>query len=349
LAEGATPEERSLITRDDFRRLVIWDPLGALAVGVASGFFSGDFIYSLALGIAMIYMIEAFYFLSKGLLEPRIEHLPRVRRVLIQIGASFGSHLLGGISGALLVTLLLQRYTFLVLFYLATFSLFFPAAHSVQYVRMFYRELRETEIQEERLKALAAEAELKALKAQINPHFLFNTLNTVAHLIRTDPPRAERTVEKLADAFRYALFSMDKEFVPLGEEVSFVEDYLALEQERFGDRLSVRTSFSPESLAVRVPPLILQPLVENAIQHGQGPRGKIDLELAAHLQDESLIISIKDLGPGWPSALPAEETGGVGLRNVRERLQKYYGPGYGLELGENRPRGAKVTITIPRE
>ena len=142
---------------------------------------------------------------------------------------------------------------------------------------MFYRELRETELQEERLKALAAEAELKALKAQINPHFLFNTLNTVAHLIRTDPLRAERTVERLAEVFRYALFAMDKEVVPLSEELSFLEDYLALERERFGDRLSVRTSFSPESLSVLVPPLILQPLVENAIRHGQSPRGEIEL------------------------------------------------------------------------
>jgi LytS/YehU family sensor histidine kinase len=337
------------MSRDEVKRLLIWDALGAVAVGVVAGYLSSDFPYSLALGIAMVYMIEVFYFLSKGLLKPRIDHLPRVRRVIVEIGASFGSHLLGGILGALLVTLLLQRYTPVLLIYLVTFSLLFPVVHSVQYIRMFYRELRETELQEERLKALAAEAELKALKAQINPHFLFNTLNTVAHLIRTDPPRAESTVEKLADVFRYALFAMDKELVPLGEELSFVEEYLALEKERFGDRLSIKTSVSPESRRVPVPPLILQPLVENAIRHGQSPGGEIELEVETRLQDESLVIAVMDRGPGWPTPQPGGEKGGIGLRNVHDRLQRKYGSGFGLELEENQPHGAKVTITIPRE
>jgi two-component system LytT family sensor kinase len=338
-----------LIDRDDLKRLLIWDALGAVAVGLFAGFFSRDFVYSLALGIAIVYMIEGFYFLNKGLLQPRIEELPRVRRVLLEIGTSFASHLLGGIFGALLVILLLQRYTPLVPAYLVTFSVFFPAVHSVQYVRMFYRELRETELQEERLKALAAEAELKALKAQINPHFLFNTLNTVAHLIRTDPLRAENTVERLAEVFRYALFAMDKEVVPLTEELSFVQDYLALERERFGDRLSVKTSFSPESLSILVPPLILQPLVENAVRHGQSPRGEVELEMEACLQDDSLVIAITDRGPGWPTRAPRQADGGIGLRNVRERLERKYGSGFAMELAQNQPTGAKVTITIPRE
>jgi sensor histidine kinase YesM len=338
-----------LITRDEAKRLLIWDALGALAVGVIAGFFSGDYLYSLATGFAMIYMIEVFYFLNKGLVRPRIEHLPRVRRVLVEIGGSFGSHLLGGVLGALVIMFLFGYFTPLLVLFLVAFSLFFPAAHSVQYIRMFNRELRETELQEERLRALAAEAELKALKAQINPHFLFNTLNTVAHLIRTDPPRAESTVEKLADVFRYALFAMDKELVPLGEELNFVEEYLALEQERFGDRLSIKTSFSPESLRVLVPPLILQPLVENAIRHGQSPRGDIELEVETCLQDESLVIAIMDRGPGWPTSELGGGKGGIGLRNVRERLEKKYGIGFGLELEENQPHGAKVTMTIPRE
>jgi two-component system LytT family sensor kinase len=338
-----------MTTRDEVKRLLIWDALGALAVGLIAGFFSRDYVYALAIGFAMVYMIEVFYFLNKHLLRPRIEYLPRVRRVLAEIGASFGSHLLGGTLGALLVTLLFQRYTPLILIYLVTFSLFFPAAHSVQYIRMFYRELRETELQEERLRALAAQAELKALKAQINPHFLFNTLNTVAHLIRADPPRAESTVEKLADVFRYTLFAIDKELVPLSEELSFVEQYLSLEQERFGDRLSIKTSFSPQSLRVLVPPLILQPLIENAIRHGQSPRGEIELELETLLQDDSLVVVVMDRGPGWPPPTPGKGRGGIGLHNVRERLEKKYGRGFGLDLTENQPRGAKVTITIPRE
>jgi two-component system LytT family sensor kinase len=338
-----------MLTRDDVKRLLIWDALGALGVGLIAGFFCGDYVYSVTIGFAMVYMIELFYSLNKHLLTPTIEGLPRLRRVLVEIGASFGSHLLGGILGALLVTLILQRYAPLLLIYLVTFSLFFPAIHSVQYVRMFYRELRETELQEERLKALAAEAELKALKAQINPHFLFNTLNTVAYLIRTDPAQAEKTVEKLAEVFRYALVAVDKDVVPLADELSFVEDYLSLEHERFGERLLVKSTIAPDSLDTMVPPLILQPLVENALRHGRSPRGEVQLELETSLNEQSLVISIGDHGPGWPTQTTRQGGGGIGLRNVRERLEKKYGQGFGLELGENEPSGARITIIIPKE
>jgi signal transduction histidine kinase len=348
-AEDRAEESQKMLTRDDVKRLLIWDALGALGVGAIASFFSRDYVYSVAMGFAMVYMIEAFYFLSKHLLTPRIEDLPRVRRVLVEIGASFGSHLLGGILGALLVTLLVQRYAPVVLLYLVTFSLVFPAVHSVQYVRMFHRELRETELQEERLKALAAEAELKALKAQINPHFLFNTLNTVASLIRTDPARAEKTVEKLAEVFRYALFAMEKDVVPLRDELSFVEEYLALERERFGDRLVIESNVAPDTLQIPVPPLILQPLVENALRHGQSPQGKVQLNMETYLNEQSLVVSISDRGPGLPTHTAWQEGSGIGLRNVLERLERKYGQGFGLELADNEPSGAKITITIPKE
>jgi two-component system LytT family sensor kinase len=342
-------ESQEMLSRDDVKRLLIWDALGALGVGLIVGFFSRDYLYSLATGFAMVYAIEAFYFLNRSLLGPRIEDLPRVRRVLVEIGASFVSHLSGGILGALLVMFLFGRFTIMVVLYLVTFSLFFPIIHSVQYVRMFYRELRETELQEERLKALAAEAELKALKAQINPHFLFNTLNTVAYLIRTDPARAEKTVEKLAEVFRYALVAVDKDVVPLADELSFVEDYLSLEHERFGERLLVKSTIAPDSLDTLVPPLILQPLVENALRHGRSPRGEVQLELETSLNEESLVISISDHGPGWPTQTTRQRGSGIGLRNVRERLEKKYGQGFGLELGDNEPSGARITIIIPKE
>jgi len=338
-----------MLTRDEVKRLLIWDPMGALGAAAIASFFSRDYTYSLATGFSMVYMIEVFLLLHRFFLRPRIGDLPRVRRVLVEIGASFGSHLLGGVLGALLVMFLFGRFTILVVLYLVTFSLFFPIIHSVQYVRMFYRELRETELQEERLKALAAEAELKALKSQINPHFLFNTLNTLAHLIRTDPPTAEKTVEKLAEVFRYALVAVDKDVVPLADELSFVEDYLSLEHERFGDRLLVESSIAPDTLRILVPPLILQPLVENALRHGQSPQGGVQLQLETYLNEQSLVISISDQGPGFPTHTTRQGGSGIGLSNVRERLEKKYGQGFGLELGESEPSGAKITITIPKE
>jgi len=137
--------------------------------------------------------------------------------------------------------------------------------------------------------------------------------------------------------------------VPLADELSFVQDYLALEHERFGERLLVKTSIAPHSLQILVPPLILQPLVENALRHGQSPQGEVQLNLETHLNEQSLVISISDRGPGLPTHTTRQEGTGIGLRNVRERLERKYGQGFGLELAENEPSGAKITIIIPKE
>ena len=111
-----------MLTREDLKRLLIWDALGALGAAAIASFFSRDYLYSLATGFAMVYTIEVFYFLNKFFLRPRIEDLPRVRRVLVEIGTSFGSHLAGGLIGALIVMLLFGRFTILLVLYLVTFS-----------------------------------------------------------------------------------------------------------------------------------------------------------------------------------------------------------------------------------
>jgi sensor histidine kinase YesM len=341
-------ENWEMLSKANVMRFLVIDGLGALAVGLIVGFFTRDYAYSIATGLSMVYMVELFTVLHQRFVRPRLQRLPRLRKVLVEIGASFLNHFLGAFIGVVLTMLIFRYFSIFVIFPLIAFSLTFPAVHSLQYARMFYRELRETELQEERLKALAAEAELKALKAQINPHFLFNTLNTIAHLIRTDPARAERMVEKLAEIFRYALFAFEKEAVPLQEELAFIEDYLDLESERFGDRLQVKRSIASDTLAIMVPPLILQPLVENALKHGQGPKGEVELELATSRDEEFLEIVIKDQGPGMPSHVSTRGSQGIGLRNVRERLEKIYGQGYGLEIKPNEPRGTKIVTRIPR-
>ena len=338
-----------MLNKADIKRFLIIDLLGAVAVGLIVGFFTRDYAYSIATGLSMVYMVETFSVLGNAFLRPRIQSLPGLRKVLIEIGASFLNHFLGGLIGATLTMLIFGYFSIIVIFYFVPFALAFPIVHSVQYARKFLRELRETELREEKLKALAAEAELKALKAQINPHFLFNTLNTIAHLIRTDPPKAERMVEKLAEIFRYALFGFEKEVVPLQEELAFIEDYLDLEKERFGDRLQVKRSVAPDTQAIMVPPLILQPLVENTLKHAQGPKGEVELELATSLDEEFLEIVIKDQGPGMPTHVSTRGSQGIGLHNVRERLEKIYGQGYGLEIAANQPRGTKIVIRIPRE
>lgn len=337
-----------MFSKANLIRYLVIDGLGALAVGLIVGFFSRHYLYSIVTGLSMVYMVEVLTDLHRAFVRPRIQRLPRLRRVLVEIGASFLNHFVGALIGVTLTMLIFGYFSIVVIFPLIGFSLAFPAVHSVQYARMFYRELRETELQEERLKALAAEAELKALKAQINPHFLFNTLNTIAYLIRTDPPRAERMVEKLAEVFRYGLFAFEKEVVPLTEELAFIDGYLDLEEERFGDRLQLKRSIEPGTLSIMVPPLILQPLVENALQHGQGPEGQVQLELVTSLDEESLEIVIKDQGSGMPAHRGDSTSHGVGMRNVRERLEKAYGEGSALEVTANDPRGTKILVRIPR-
>ena len=225
----------------------------------------------------------------------------------------------------------------------------FPIIHGTELALRYFRQLQEKERQEEQLRALATEAELKALKAQINPHFLFSTLNTIAQLIHTDSEQAEATVERLAEMFRYVLNGSERRWVPLAEALSFLGSYLEIESARFGERLRVTREIDPEVLEVPVPSLILQPLVENAVRHGRGTDGSIDLTISVQARDDEIAIAITDLGPGMPARYQIGDGPGHGLRNVNQRLVRTYGEEYGLEIMANEPRGAVVALRIPSE
>jgi two-component system LytT family sensor kinase len=229
----------------------------------------------------------------------------------------------------------------------AAMVLAFPIIHGTEVALRFLRQVQENELQQEKLKALAAEAELRALKAQINPHFLFNTLNTIAELIHTDSDRAEATVERLAEMFRYVLSGSERGSVLLAEELAFLEEYLQIERVRFGDQLHVTRDIAPEALGLSVPSLLLQPLVENTLRHGRAGDGSIDLGISVRTDGERAVIAVSDQGPGMPARHKIGESAGHGLYNVDERLRKTYGEAYGLEIGENQPRGTVVTLSIP--
>jgi LytS/YehU family sensor histidine kinase len=164
--------------------------------------------------------------------------------------------------------------------------------------------------------------ELQALQARINPHFLFNTLNSIAALIREDPQRAEAMTLQLSALFRYTLQAPRAGLVTLEEELTIVEGYLSIEQERLGNRLSYSVDVDPELLALRVPPLFLQPLVENAIKHGVAPnvRGGA-VTVRGWLENGRLNLTVENTGSGEP------QTGGTGegIKNVRERLRGTFG------------------------
>jgi len=189
------------------------------------------------------------------------------------------------------------------------------------YLAGFYRRMREAE-------HAALRSELAALRAQVNPHFLFNALNSIAALIRSDPREAERVTESLADLFRYSLRSSRQPTVALAEEVESVELYAAIEQARFRHRLRITIDVPAQLRDARVPSLLLQPLVENAVKHGAGrTEGLCEVTIAAARRGSELLLRITDTGPGFPTTdLEQLTTMGSGLANVCERLRFLFGP-----------------------
>ena len=213
------------------------------------------------------------------------------------------------------------------------------------------RENIERARREAQLVKQLVEAELRALRAQINPHFLFNSLNSVAALIAADPQAAEEMIIRLAKILRHVLTYHDRPFSSVNEEISFLETYLEIEKVRFGERLQVHFDVQESVTQLSVPTLILQPLVENSLKHGLGPKvGENQLTIRARQQTEYLELTVEDNGVGAraPRKLSAEQNSiGLGLRNVEERLQTVY-HGTARFSFESQPRaGSRAQILIP--
>jgi two-component system LytT family sensor kinase len=207
------------------------------------------------------------------------------------------------------------------------------------------------ELSLEEQKRLLLEARLDALQRQINPHFLFNTLNSIASLVRMNPEMAREMTVKLANILRALLKDHDT-YVPLSEELKFTDDYLDIEVVRFGrEKLRVEKEIDPRTLSVLVPSILLQPLIENSIKHGLEPRihgGTVTLR--SKMEGDRLRIEVEDDGVGMgtkpASALP--RTGaGIGMKNVQERLEVLYGNQARFVVVSNPGRGTLVTLEIP--
>jgi two-component system LytT family sensor kinase len=210
------------------------------------------------------------------------------------------------------------------------------------------------ELKFEEQKRLVLEARFDALQRQINPHFLFNTLNSIATLIRVRPEQARELIVKLANILRALLKDHDS-YVPLREELSFTEDYLGIEVVRFGaEKLRVVKDFEPGTLELPVPSMLLQPLVENSIKHGLEPRisgGTITLR--SRLESGNLIIEVEDDGVGiapervLKTGVLTQQGNGIGMRNVRERLEVLYGEAARFDITSRPGRGTRVTLLMP--
>ncbi|MCH7639597.1 MAG: histidine kinase [Bacteroidetes bacterium] len=221
------------------------------------------------------------------------------------------------------------------------------AVLSAGFARDYFFRLRERQREAARLTAQLAEARLSALRMQLNPHFLFNTLHAVSALVERDPTGVRRMIAKLSTLLRHTLDTASAQEVPLRDELQFLRDYLDIQQVRFQGRLEVVEDVPSNLLDALVPNLILQPLVENAVEHGVSgleDGGRIDI--GAQRDGNNLILSVRDNGPGIDPEMPLRENG-VGLRNTRERIEGMYGDAGHLVLEPAEGGGLRVVVTLP--
>jgi LytS/YehU family sensor histidine kinase len=207
----------------------------------------------------------------------------------------------------------------------------------------YQSKYRDRELAAERLQRQLAEARLDRLRAQLNPHFLFNALHSVSSLMYVDAAAADEMIRKLGDLLRASLDRGRRPEIRLGEELDFVRDYLAIERLRFGDRLHVRVDADGDALDALVPAFTLQPLVENAVHHAIAPRRGGRVEISARLDQQSVWVSVVDDGPGMPERHPD----GVGLANLRARLDELYAGAAALQFPARRDGRTCVEVVVP--
>lgn len=214
----------------------------------------------------------------------------------------------------------------------------------------YYERYQAGELKASQLEAQLSHAQLQALKMQLQPHFLFNTLHSISALVHKHPEDADKMITRLGDFLRLTLENSGTQEVTLQQELEFLKCYLEIERIRFQDRLTTQLSVEPQTLNTSVPNLILQPIVENAIRHGIAPRstpGKI--EIRAERKNGTLHLRVRDNGPGLPlnptAKHPSKE--GLGLANTKARLQRLYGDAHRFELANDPEGGLVVTLEIP--
>ena len=224
----------------------------------------------------------------------------------------------------------------------------FLAVVVIAHTMHHYRESRSRELRASQLETRLAQAQLRALKSQLQPHFLFNTLHSISTLMLTNVTAADAMLVRLSELLRLSLDNNSVQETTLNREMQFVEVYLEIEKMRFGDRLQVRCEVDADTLDARVPHLLLQPLVENAIRHGASRRAEGgEVWITAARRHDELIIEVGDNGPGFSPKRDGTGKHGLGLNATRERLQVFYGNRQRLEIHSAPGRGTIVEVQIP--
>ena len=331
---------------------------------------SGDQTWALTVKLmAQLMVMNTMYWYVPALLAPAIVAITRRYRLgHTRWTTALGVHLASAFAfsvihtGAMLMTRALlfpfggravatvnwssylQRHYLLQLdWMLATYFCLVGLGHAIAY----WYEAEERALNAERLQTRLAEAQLQALQRQLQPHFLFNTLHTISSLMRSDVEAADVMIDRLSDLLRMSLRSNAQE-VSVRQEIEILQSYLAIEETRFRDRLSVAIDVAPEVLDARVPHLLLQPLVENAVRHGIAPRarpGRIDIRVFR--SGGQLQIDVRDSGDGPPLDRLVALNDGVGLGNTRARLAHLYGAAHRLAFANLSGGGFQVSVGIP--
>jgi two-component system LytT family sensor kinase len=312
---------------------------------------------------SIMWLARRFPLDRQGWIKGLIVHLPMaILYVYLHLTIYFASSwLVGGdiwkmmaaenAQKGLIVTLgTLYKNPFMINFQLRllVYAVILVVGHASEY----YRQYQEEELRASDLKAKLAQAQLQALKMQLHPHFLFNTLNSISALLYKDIEAADRMIGRLIHLFELALKSSGAQKVTLQQELDFLNQYLAIENVRFQDRLSVQMEIDPQTLEAVVPNLIMQPIVENAIRHGIAPKSSAGrIEIHARRIDGNLEMQVKDNGPGFPGNGSAAGVirEGLGLANTRARLQHLYGSNHNFTLTNDPNGGLVVTVAIPFE
>ena len=210
----------------------------------------------------------------------------------------------------------------------------------------YYHESRNRELRASQLEKLLVEARLQTLRTQLQPHFLFNALNTISAFVERNPKGARRMIEHLGELLRFSLDRSARQETTLQEELAALEHYLSIQRVRFEDHLKVSVSAEPGTLCAAVPGLILQPLVENAIRHGAAQRSS-SIEVSAWRDNGNLHLRVVDDGPGLPPSWQLSESAGIGLSNTQQRLAQLYPAAHRFDVREGRNGGVVAEIVIP--
>ena len=303
----------------------------------------GDFLPVLLVSLSIGWSVNLAFVLAHDWLSGRIG--PWLAPVpIVALGLAAGLVIGGALVGNHPLYFFTQSFATLglALFFGITGSLIFYTRNRLYHTS---RQLAEAELRQSEQQKLLAETELKLLQAQIEPHFLFNTLSNITQLVRSDPELAVGTLENLTTLLRASLARTRAGESTLGQEIDFAAAYLAIQATRMGGRLRYEIDLPDELREFPLPPLLVQPLLENAVLHGIEAKAEGgEVVFTARRIDDELILSVSDNGAGVSETGSA---GGSGLRNIRDRLRLRYGPEASLELTPASPSGVNAVVCIP--